>query len=214
MPPAPIVILNGIPRSGRSVVVEALQDQSGRIWVNLGIDVYSHHIAPPRTLPGLGLAPGEDRGEIKKLLPVFYAALYDSIAAHSRLGLAVVADLAHHVATPEGRAILEDCARRLAGLPVLFVGLHAPDEIIEERLRRPAPLTENGEEEEAPPPTAEIIAQWKEALFAPGIYDIEIDTSLTSAADCADLIEETLKNLKSPTAFERLAGEAANGGKG
>lgn len=204
MSPAPIVILNGFPRSGRSEVVKALQDQSGRIWVNLGQAVYSNAIAPPRALPALSLLPDDDPGELGKLVPVFYAALYDSMAAHSRLGLAVIADLAHHVATPEGRRILVDCAKRLAGLPVLFVGLHAPDEIIRERLRQPTPLTENGDSEE-PPLSDALIAKWKEALFAPGNYDLEIDTSLTSAGECADLIEETLRTMKGPTAFERLA---------
>ena len=53
----------------------------------------------------------------------------DSVAAHSRLGLNVVVDVAHH--RPE---ILSDCARRLAGLPVLFVGVRCPLAVVIERL--------------------------------------------------------------------------------
>lgn len=211
MSPAPIVILNGVPRSGKSEVVQALQDDSDRLWFNLGVDVYVHQIAPPRTLPGLGRAPGDDGGDLNKLVPIFYAALYESIAAHSRLGLAVVADVAHHVATDAGLAILKDCARRLAGLPVLFVALQAPLEVIETRLQqKPPPGAEPPPEEETDTRPA-LAVRWHDALHAPGLYDLEIDTSLTSAADCASLIDDTLKTLKHPTAFERLAGNQATG---
>ena len=71
-------------------------------------------ITPVRYQPGIGLRPGEPDHPVAPLVPVFYAALYESIAAHSRLGLNVVADAGHHDA-----GILADCARRLAGVPAL-----------------------------------------------------------------------------------------------
>jgi len=59
-----------------------------------------------------------------------YSAMYEWIAAHSRLGLNVVIDVGHHDRYAIARGILPDCARRLQGLPVLFVGLRCPLEII------------------------------------------------------------------------------------
>ena len=204
--PAPIVILNGPPRSGKTSIVEAVQDHADRPWMNLGVDVYARHVTPPYWQPGIGLRPGEDRPELQALIPTFYAALYESIAAHSRLGLAVVVDLGHHVAEPAGLAILKDCARRIAGLPVLFVGVHAPLDIIMDRRRASAaaggPYVASAEGEPAPPP----VVRWQEATQADGLFDMEIDTSLTSAADAAELIAERLQNPQDgPTAFERLA---------
>jgi chloramphenicol 3-O phosphotransferase len=204
--PAPIVILNGPPRSGKTSIVEAVQDHADRPWMNLGVDVYARHVTPPHWQPGIGLRPGEDRPELQALIPTFYAALYDSIAAHSRLGLAVVADLGHHLADPDGLTLLKDCARRVAGLPVLFVSVCAPLDIIMDRRRASAaaggPYVASAEGEPAPPP----VVRWQEATRAPGLFDMEIDTSLTSAADAAEMIAERLQNPQDgPTAFERLA---------
>jgi chloramphenicol 3-O phosphotransferase len=204
--PAPIVILNGPPRSGKTSIVEAVQDHADRPWMNLGVDVFARHVTPPHWQPGIGLRPGEDRPELQALIPTFYAALYESIAAHSRLGLAVIADLGHHIADPDGLALLKDCAKRLHGLPVLFVGVHAPLDIIMERRRAAADegvsYVAAVEGEPAPPP----VVRWQEATTAPGLFDMEIDTSLVSAADAAEIIAERLLNPPDgPTAFERLA---------
>ena len=204
--PAPIVILNGPPRCGKTSIADAMQETIDRPWMNLGVDVYARHITPPPWQPGIGLRPGEDRPVLQELIPTFYAALYESMAAHSRLGLAVVADLGHHVATPEGMVILKDCARRLEGLPVLFVGVNAPIDIIMERRR--ASAAQNGPyvaapEGEPPPPP---VVRWQEATAAPGIYDFEVDTSVVSPGAAVETILEWLADPpEGPTAFERLA---------
>ena len=91
-----IVILNGRLRSGKSSIVRAIQDTFDGPWMNLGVDVYVREITPERFRPGIGLRPGGERPDLETLIPTFYLALYDSMAAHSRLGLNVVADLGHH----------------------------------------------------------------------------------------------------------------------
>jgi chloramphenicol 3-O phosphotransferase len=204
--PAPIVILNGPPRAGKSSIVQAVQEHADRPWMNIGVDVYARHVTPPHWQPGIGLRPGEERPELQGLIPIFYAALYESIAAHSRLDLAVVADVGHHVGDPAGLAILKDCARRLAGLPVLFVGVYAPLDIIMDRRR--AAAADNGgyvssAKDEPPPPQ---VVRWQEATEASDIFDLQIDTSLVSAADAAEMMAGRLANPPDgPTAFERLA---------
>src|SRR5438034_6866321 len=112
--PGQIVVLNGAPRSGKSSIAAAIQARFDGVWLNLGVDVFVREVTPPRYRPGLGLRPGEEDHPVAPLVPVLYAAMYDSIAAHSRAGLNVVVDVGHY-----DRAILADSARRLWGLPVL-----------------------------------------------------------------------------------------------
>lgn len=205
--PGQIIILNGAPRSGKSSIAAAIQEAFDGVWMNLGVDG-SIRGTPERYRPGVGLRPGPgdgrfggDRPELEPLVPVLYAALYESIAAHSRLGVNVVADTTHHGAIHPG--LLADCARRLAGLPVLFVGVRCPIEVIMERRKASEPgRYETGTPSDPIPAPARL---WQEEVHKPGIYDLEVDTSLLSPEQCTDAIRRRLEEGTPPTAFERLA---------
>lgn len=205
--PGWIVVLNGAPRSGKSSIAAAIQDWDGGPWMNLGVDVHVRHVTPPLYRPGIGLRPGGERPELEAWVPVFYAALYESIAAHSRLGLNVVADLGHHDAYSAPRGILRDCARRLLGLPALLVGVRCPVEEIMRR-RRAGQAGREGEyvAGSAEGPVPEPVLRWQREVHLPGIYDLEVDTSVLSPADCAAAIRRRLDDPASPTAFHQLAG--------
>jgi len=199
--PGQIVILNGAPRSGKSSIVAVIQDTFDGPWMNLGVDVFVREITPKRYRPGMGLRPGGEGHELAPLVPVFYAALYDSIAAHSRSGLNVVADIGHH--DPK---ILADSARRLAGLPVLFVGVRCPIEVVMQRrnagqVGREGQYAVGSETEPIPAP----VERWQREVHIPGIYDIEVDTSLQTAEQCAAAIHQRLGAGPPPSAFRRLA---------
>ena len=201
--PGQIIILNGAPRAGKSSIVQAIQENFEGIWMNFGVDVYAQ-ITPPHCRPGIGLRPGGERPDLEIVLPRFYAALYESIAGHSRLGLNVVADVGHHDAYSKSLDILADCARRLDGLPVLFVGVRCPIEIILER--RAGSAAEKGyvagsRDDPAPLP----VRLWQEAVHKPGVYDVEVDTSRLSAMQCAETIQQRLRSAPRPMAFPRLA---------
>src|SRR5215468_9451677 len=120
--PGQIIILNGVPRSGKSSIVAVIQATFDGIWMNLGVDRFMQ-MTPARYLPGIGLRPGGEGQDIEPLVSILYYAIYESIAAHSRLGLNVVVDVGHHDGYTIPRGILPECARRLGGLPVLFVGV-------------------------------------------------------------------------------------------
>ena len=105
-----IVILNGVPRSGKSSIVAVIQETFDGPWMNLGVDTFNGHITPKRYSPGIGLRPGGERQDIEPLVPILYAAMYESIAVHSRLGLNVVVDVGHHDAYGTPRNILADTA--------------------------------------------------------------------------------------------------------
>src|SRR5215472_1564694 len=117
--PGWVVVLNGAPRSGKSSIATVIQETFDGPWMNLGVDVFSQHVTPPRYRPGMGLRPGGERPDIEALLPALYSAFWDSVAAHSRHGLNVVADVGLHDAHAAPVGALADGARRLSGLPVL-----------------------------------------------------------------------------------------------
>ncbi len=132
--------------------------------------------------------------------------MYESIAAHSRQGLNVVVDVGHHDAYAVPRHILADCARRLQGLPVLFVGVRCPIKVIMERRHVPQPGRERQYEigtpqQPIPPP----VRRWQDEVHIPGIYDLEVDTSLLTPEQCAEAIRKRLEDGPPPAAFQRLA---------
>jgi chloramphenicol 3-O phosphotransferase len=201
--PGQIVILNGTPRSGKSSIVAVIQDTFADVWMNLGVDRFMS-MTPARYLPGIGLRPGGERQDIEPLVPILYRALYDSIAAHSRAGLNVVVDVGHHDAYTAPRRILPDCARRLCSLPVLFVGVRCPIEIIMERRRATGWDVDSPADAPVPLP----VRLWEQEVHNPGIYDLEIDTSMLSPEACAAVIRQHLKEGPPPAAFQRLAAMA------
>lgn len=195
-----IVILNGIPRSGKSSIVAAVQESFDGPWMNLGVDTFKEHITPKRYSPGIGLRPGGERPDLEPLIVAFYATMYESIAAHSRLGLNVVVDVGHHDAYATSRRILADSARRLNGLPVLLVGVRCPTDVIMERRRN------TGWDKESPPePVRDRVERWQREVHTPGIYDLEVDTSSLSPEECAEAIRRRLEDGPAPSAFLRLA---------
>ena len=198
--PRQIIILNGVPRSGKSSIVAEIQATFDGLWMNLGVDRFMQ-ATPERYLPGIGLRPGGERQDLEPLVPILYSALYESIAAHSRLGLNVVVDIGHHDAYSVPRGILSECARRLNGLPVLFVGVHCPIAIIMERRRNTGWNAEISTDSPVPTP----VRLWQREVHIPGIYDLEIDTSALSPGECAEVIRKRLADGPTPLAFQRLA---------
>ncbi|HEY0604784.1 MAG TPA: hypothetical protein VGD58_17835 [Herpetosiphonaceae bacterium] len=198
--PGQIIILNGAPRSGKSSIAAVIQESFDGVWLNLGVDRFMQ-MTPARYQPGIGLRPGGERPDLEPLVVVLYRAMYESIAAHSRLGINVVVDVGHHDAYAQPRGILVDSARRLQGLPVLFIGVRCPIQVIMERRRATGWNTDLAPDDPVPQP----IRRWQQEVHRPGIYDLEVDTSLLSQRACAELIRRHLDEGPAPSAFQRLA---------
>jgi chloramphenicol 3-O phosphotransferase len=49
------------------------------------------------------------------------------------------------------------------------------------------------------------VSLWQNAVHVPGIYDLEVNTSLLSPEECAEEIFRRLQSGPPPTAFPRLA---------
>ncbi len=194
--PGRIVILNGAPRSGKSSIAAALG------WHTLGVDAWMK-TTPPHLLPGIGLRPGGERPDLEDFVVESYASLYDAIAALSRAGNDVVADVGHHDMYSKPRGILRECARRLAGLPVLFVGVRCPlDVIMRRRGLGEGPYAKGSASDPIPAP----VRRWQDAVHAHGLYDLEVDTSLLTPEQCADAVRQALaQGVAQPSAFQRIA---------
>lgn len=184
------------------MIVETFQDNMSGTWVNLGVDASTRSI-PQKLRPGIGLRPGGERPDLEESVVVLYAALYESIAAHARIGVNVVVDVAHHESYCRPLHILGDCARRLSDLPVLFVGVRCPIDVI--RQRREQSWGQN--RETADQQLSAAVERWQDAVHVHGSYDLDIDTSVLTSTLCAQILATRLTDGPPGTAFARLAGD-------
>lgn len=212
-PPGTIVVLNGAPRSGKSSIARSMQGTADGVWLHLGVDAFSASITPARLLPGIGLRPGGERPDLEGYVPVLFDALYGSVVALSGLGLHVVVDVGHHDDYSRPLGILGRVARRLSGLPAYFIGVRCPVETIMRRRDAVEPGREGRYVRSGPDgaiPAA--VLRWQRAVHDPGVYDLEVDTSVRSPEECATAIRARLVQGP-PTAFAALAHRPAAGGQ-
>jgi chloramphenicol 3-O phosphotransferase len=142
--------------------------------------------------PGIGLRPGEPDHAAAPLLPTLYSALWESIAAHERLGLNVAVDVGLH-----DDGVAADGARRLDGLPVLFVGVRCPADVV---------IARRGQQDaESYATDRALVERWEREVHRRWAYDVEVDTSVSSPAACTLAIGQRLAVGPPPSAFARLA---------
>jgi chloramphenicol 3-O phosphotransferase len=200
-----IVVLNGVPRSGKSSIASAMQGTFDRVWLNLGVDAFARGITPAQYLPGIGLRPGGERPDLEPVVPILFDALYDSVVAQSRLGLNVVVDVGHHDDYAKPLGILHRVSGRLKDLPAFFIGVRCPLATIMDR---------RGTEESGRQGTylgrdphgaiPEPILRWERAVHDPGIYDLEVNTVVQSPEECAGAILARLGRGQ-PSAFREIS---------
>lgn len=208
--PGTIVVLNGVPRSGKSSIARALQRSAvGGPWLNLGVDTLADAI-PADVRPGIGLRPGGERPDLEGSVDILFNALYATVAAWSRAGLNVVVDVGHHDDYSKPLGILGRVATSLAELPAYFVGVRCPVGVIMARRDAGAGGAGDGEPggryvtSEPDGGVPDIVGRWEEAVHHPGIYDLEVDTSTMSPEACAAAVVERVE-ARQPVAFAYLA---------
>lgn len=211
--PGQIILLHGAPRYGKSSILNRIQSTFPGPWMNLGFDVFIFRVRPSgyyrsdsRLFP---LGPhrwvddefGGKRHVLGSHSAPLIAAMYESIATHSRFGFNVVADVVHPDVSH--RQIVKDAVVRLAGLPVLFVGLRCPlDVAVARRNASPDSIRASGGTED---PVPEIARWWDREIHVAKVYDVEVDTSLLSPEECTAAIRRRLDDGSPLTAFRRLA---------
>ncbi len=186
--PGTIIILNGASSSGKTSLLEALQEMLPDAYLNAGIDKFiwmlpARYLDRPLWDEVLGRAtqagaPGH----------TLFSGMHHAIAALSRRGNNVLAD---HVLVEQAWA--QECAALYCDLPAYLIGLRCPLEVLEqrERSRRNRTLGQARAQHE-------LVHRWVS-------YDLELDTSQLSPRECAARIQAHLASGAPPAAFRRMA---------
>lgn len=191
-----IVILNGVPRSGKSSLAEAIQKSVAGRWLIWGADAFNATL-PPELLPGIGLRPGGERPDLEAHLPELFERYCTVLLGLAQSGCDVVADLGLHsdYAAPfDSKALL---MQRLSGLDVYFIGVDCPAGIILERREADAQdgLHAIG------PGVAALVKRWQAAVHGNKRYDLRLDTSMMTPAEGANRIAALLMSPPTATVF-------------
>jgi chloramphenicol 3-O phosphotransferase len=181
-----IILLNGASSSGKTSILQALQDSLEEPYLNAGIDKFiwmlpERYLERPLWDEVLGLAI--EAGEPGRRL---FSGMHHAIAGLAWAGNNVLAD---HVLVEQ--MWLEECTRLFHGLNAYLVGIYCPLEILEQReaLRR-----------NRTPGQARLQFPRVHASIP---YDLVVDSSLYSPQDCARLIMERMAAAP-PTALPGL----------
>ncbi len=219
--PGQIIVVNGTSGSGKSTTCKLFARRSEDFWLTFGIDqftagsfppAFGHH--GPRCDEGFAAREYQD-GDSKGLHWVFgpratqaFGIMHEWVATASREGCNIILD--HLLLTDP--PLLQDCIARWQGLPVLFVSLKPPYEVLMERVAsRPM-----GKDLKLPNVSADdrdaVIRErlhrlrpWLyKAVYANEICDIEIDTARYNPEQVCEQIEQRLQSGPG-TAFEKLS---------
>lgn len=178
----PVVIINGPSSCGKTSLARSLQARLCRPHQHLQLDTF-------RAMePAEYWANWKDRPHASALqLAALCRAMNAAVAEYSRHGQGVLFDVAF--TTPESRSyMLID----LADLPVHLIGVScAPDELARRERER-------GDREQG---LAVGQAKWIHAHMQ---YDLEIDSTLPSPAECAVTIARWLDGNPEPVAFNAM----------
>ncbi len=197
-----IVYLNGPSSSGKHSIVTALQELMDTPWFNIGIDTWFYNFPGKfignRPAASAGFPWGVDTdGWLVRTAPVglygqrLMRGLYAATAALATAGNNVVVDDVMYEAW-----MIPACAQILAALPAYFVGVQCRLEVVQARERA------RGDR-----PMGQVRLNY-DLVHRYGIYDLEVDTSEESPADCAARIKAHITE-RSPHAFKLLAAQTS-----
>jgi len=185
--PGTIVVLNGTASAGKTSIARALQTQMDEPFLDAGIDRFlgmlpARYLERPLWEDVMGLfdRPGTVGWQL-------ISAMHHAIAALAGRGCSVVAD---HVMVET--AWVTECARLFADLPAYFVAVRCPLDVVVRRERERGDRT-----------LGEARLQYP-LVHRHGAYDVEVDTSLMSAVECAAAIRRHIET-RPPEAFRALA---------
>jgi chloramphenicol 3-O-phosphotransferase len=220
--PGQIVIVSGTSGSGKSTTCELLAKRSKEFWLLYGIDhfmsatypaAFGHH--GPRSREGVyahPLDPARPDGPLRWSFGEHgthaFRTLHDWAGAASRNDCNIILDHLMMLDPP----VLQDCIWRLHGLPVLFVSLKPPFEVLMQRVAQrvmdkkipAAEIHGNSDGVRLALERLNRLRPWfYEVVYANDCYDLEIDTVKHSPDQVCDLIEQRLSQGPG-TAFETL----------
>lgn len=179
-----ILLLNGTSSSGKSSIAGELLRRWPTPAFRLAVDDLNAMRAKAQTLALDGEA-------LDTVLRRTRAGFHRAVAGMAEAGNDVIMD---HVLSEPWR--LADCLELFRPYSVIFVGVHCQ-------------LTELNRREAARGDRPSGVAAGQiNAVHRHGDYDVEVDTTHHSAADCATQILDALPHLPQPRAFDRLRAAA------
>ena len=168
-----VIVLNGGSSSGKTGIARCLQVILPRPWIRLSVDDLVEALPPSLLDKGAGIGFGQ-QGEVTvgEAFRAAEAAWMAGVAAMARAGARVIIDDVFL----SGAASQERTRASLAGLEVLWVGVHCdPETAAGREIARGDRVTG--------------MAAVQAATVHKGVrYDLEVDTSRAESLDCARLI--------------------------
>jgi len=180
-----IILLNGTSSAGKTTLAKLLQQTMDAPYLHVPIDSFED------------MMPGRDRfGEPssrlwQSMFNRMLSGFHHSVAALAAAGSNLIVD---HLLIQgvEPHNWLEECLDLLAPYTVYFIGVHCP---VEELRRRELARGDRGEGQ-----AERQLSQ----VHRHGVYDLELDTSVLSAEQCALKVKELVEHDIHPQALISL----------
>ena len=202
-----IIFLNGTSSSGKTLIAKTLQELLDGYYIHTGIDHYLERVPERFHVHADGSSPSIAEGFL------WIHADANQQVTEIRLGPAGLRLLkgmyraAAALASAGNDLIIDDVLFDPRALPeavdalhmfnVLFVGVRCPLAVAEQRER------ERGDR------FLGLVTAHHELVHAHKLYDLEVDTSISSEMDCALQIKQRLQYGPAPTAFLQLKARMA-----
>jgi chloramphenicol 3-O phosphotransferase len=180
--PGQVILLNGASSSGKSTIARQLLADFQSPWFHMAVDMFGAMRAEEQTHE-------LDADALREVLHRTRAGFHRAVAGMALAGNDIVMD---HVLSEPWR--LADLLTVMAGIDVVFVGVHCATADLE---RREAARGDR---------TVGTAADQIERVHADAIYDVEVDTSAGAADVCSARIRHYLSRRPPPTvrAFDEL----------
>ncbi|MAT45610.1 MAG: hypothetical protein CL609_25040 [Anaerolineaceae bacterium] len=182
-----LIILNGTSSSGKTSIVQALQNRLETPYLEAGLDKFlwmlpKRYFERPLWDDVLGLAT-----KAGKTGNTLVLGMHQAIEGLVRSGNSVIAD---HVLVEA--SWWQDCIERFSDLPAYLVGVRCDLDVLEEREKTRRDRT-----------LGQARAQFA-LVHGFGIYDIEVDTARYTADECALQIIKRLSMKEPPFALREM----------
>ena len=191
----PVIVLNGGSSSGKTSIARSLQRLLGTTWMTLGVDDLIRALPGGEEIDALVRAQQDGGAPVRTQGPVEFgpdgavavgddfrraeASWYAGIAAIGRCGTGLIIDEVFM----GGRSSQERLAAARQGLPVVWIGVRCAPEVAEARERSRTDRVAG-------------MARLQATRVHQGVvYDLIVDTTATSAANCAKTVAAHLSTL-------------------